>query len=105
MNLQTSNDPFPPDPITPPRAANLADVSLPTIYRRIQRGQLRAWKDVVSGRLRVSRSDVVALWRVREVRPAPARFAGLTPRQRAARERRRAEEKAAATAALDRMGV
>ncbi len=69
MHLPENTSPFPNDPITPSQAAKLGSVSLPTIYRRISRGQLRAWRDPIDGRLRVIRAEVQSQ---RSVRPTTA---------------------------------
>ncbi len=65
MKLVASNDPFPDDAITVCEAAKLCRVSRKTISRRLKAGHLRLWKDRVSGRIRLSRADVLALWQAR----------------------------------------
>ena len=77
--MRASSDPFPEDAITVHDAAELVKVSAKTISRRIHRGQLRHWRDRISGRIRLSRADVMQLWQARVPagrqgpRPSPAR--------------------------------
>jgi excisionase family DNA binding protein len=85
VNVPICDDPLPEDLITPSRAATLLKMRPRTIYRRIERGQLRAWRDVDSGRLRVSQADVLAKWKRTLVRVPPReerRPAPVTVRER-----------------------
>lgn len=84
MKLPVSDDPFPDDPIRPSRAATILGVRVRAIYRRIERGQLRAWRDADTGQLRVSEAEVRGKWcRVEQgARPAPARAVSATVRER-----------------------
>lgn len=90
MNLPICDDPLPePDDLaTTSQACRLLGVSLRSVYRWIQQGQVRAWK--VMGRLRLSRGELLGMAR-------PVRSSRLpdrpTPRRREA-EKRRAEEEA-----------
>src|SRR3954447_15463533 len=88
MNVPDTDDPLPADPVKPSRAATLIGVKPRAICRRIERGQLRAWRDV-NGHLRVSEAEVRAMWvRVRKGEPVP--------RVPAVSERRRKEDVARA---------
>ena len=85
MSLKLSADPFPSDPLTVCQAAELVRVSRMTISRRMGQGHLRHWRDRVSGRVRLSRADVLALYECR----APMNYrrrvnTSATERQKAA---------------------
>src|SRR5262245_42236420 len=81
-------DPLPDDLIRPSRAATILKVRVRAVYHRIERGQLRAWRDSFSGQFRVSEADVRAMLTLVEARqPMPRTF---TPGE-VARERLRAE--------------
>jgi excisionase family DNA binding protein len=84
MPLRPSNDPFPEDVITVHEAAALVRVSAKTISRRLWAGHLRHWRDQFSGRIRLSRADVVALWECRAPGGAAARARKVSPGKRAA---------------------
>ena len=95
MALRTTNDPFPADAVTVHEAAALVRVSAKTISRRIWAGHLRHWRDRVSGRVRLSRADVMALWEPTAAGKGP-RLEIAPPRQREAEARQAAAELAAA---------
>ncbi len=89
MNTQEPVDAVPDDLIDTKTARRLVKVDLSTLYRWLQSGKLRAWKRV--GRLLVSRSEVLALLRPVEPKPAreraPRRATQATAAQRAWLER------------------
>jgi hypothetical protein len=58
MNLPVCDEPLPPDPIRPSRAATIIGVSLKSVYRWIRHRQIHAWRDLYSGRLLVSEAEV-----------------------------------------------
>ncbi|HKI30294.1 MAG TPA: helix-turn-helix domain-containing protein [Gemmataceae bacterium] len=91
MKLRTSNDPFPTDPVTVCEAAALVRVSRKTISRRLAQGKLRCWVERTSGRIRLSRADVLALFEAR----VPAGFRPPRPPKPSGK---REQEKAAALA-------
>ena len=84
MALRTTDDPFPADAVTVHEAASLVRVSAKTISRRMWQGHLRCWRDKVSGRIRLSRADVLALWEFTAADKGP-RLEIVPPRQRAGR--------------------
>ncbi|HKI30295.1 MAG TPA: hypothetical protein VKA46_00285 [Gemmataceae bacterium] len=80
MGMPLCDDPFPDDPIRPSRAATILGVRVRVVYRRIERGQLRAWRDEDSGQLRVSEAEVRAKWqRVERPGPLPRRLPRPVP--------------------------
>lgn len=81
----------PTDLISPPAAARILGVLVRAIYRRIESGHLRGWKDA-TGRLRVSAGDVSGNLVAVKGRASGRRKAGKAVRLR---ERKEAMQEAA----------